>query len=668
MARRAPLPYWPGLDGLRGLAVLAVLLFHGGVSWVQGGFLGVSLFFTISGFLITSLLLSEHRANGDIRLSSFWARRARRLLPASLVALVLATLTIGIVLPVADRSAAAIDVRAALANIANWRFIWADQPYLESGKVPSPVQHYWSLSIEEQFYLVFPLAAAMVLRWRVRGIAVLLGLVTLWSVARQVSIADPVRIYYGTDTRAAEVAVGGLLACLFAAGRRRPASDASRAVVGDGLGAVALLVTAALWWGVAQDDAFLYDGGLLAVALVSGVLVYGAIEGRRVAGWLAVAPLRELGKMSYGVYLFHFPLFLLLTEERIGISGPALLAVRLAATLAVAAASYRWLELPIRRGGALPGRQAVTALALGVAAVLLVTIPVRDRADDAVAASPAGTQGITVRPATDVPTAGEARVPRLVVVGDSTAGTFGEGLQSWGLESERAEVTVVSSVGCAPLLGERFRVRDGYEFEPEGCEDLLPTAVELAGATDADAIVVLLGSSQLADWRYDGEDDWRGIDEPEIAEAYRAALAEDLDTLAAAGLPILWADVPTPDWDVDAFGEQLGTPLPGSGRVTLNDRARAERLNDLDAEVVAAHPLAVVWSLRALVERPDGTVAPSLRPDGLHVAPEEVPGLAEAGLFTVLEQAYAEVLERRPPGLAAPAATAWTAPAVSRSG
>jgi peptidoglycan/LPS O-acetylase OafA/YrhL len=636
------------------MAVLAVLLFHGDVSWARGGFLGVSLFFTLSGFLITSLLLTEHGANGTVRLKAFWVRRARRLLPASLAALVLATVTIGIVIPVAQRSAAVTDVRAALLNVANWRFIFADQPYLETGQVPSPVTHYWSLSIEEQFYLFYPLLAFVALRWRMRGLAAVLGIMTVGSLVFQLRLDDPVRIYYGTHTRAAELAVGGLLACALV--WRRSRGLRTRTIVADGMGAVALLVTILFWWSVPQDAGALYEGGLLAAALVWAVLIYAAVEGAGLARVVAAAPLRGLGLISYGVYLFHFPLYLLLTEDRIGVSGLPLLAVRLAATLAVALASYHLLELPIRRGGALPGRRAAIAALAGASVVLLVTVPVLQRAEDVVAAAPGAGSGITVLPAEAVPAEG---IPRLVVVGDSTAGTFGEGLQTWGRESGRAEVAVVSNVGCAALLGERFRVRDGYEFVPEGCDQLLSTAADQARQLDADAIVVLLGSAQLADWQFEDRSGWHSVEEAEISADYRRALAEVLDQLESTGLPLLWADIPTPDWDVEAFADQLGTPLPGSGRVTLNDPDRAAAVNRLDAEIIAASSLGEIWSLRSVLDEAQAATADELRFDGLHIAPEHIPALVDAGLIDALQRAYESVVDRGPPGVSAPAALAW---------
>jgi hypothetical protein len=248
----------------------------------------------------------------------------------------------------------------------------------------------------------------------------------------------------------------------------------------------------------------------------------------------------------------------------------------------------------------------------------------------------------------------------VVLVGDSTARALGVGLQPWGAETGRLEVTVVTGSGCATLAGEHFKVREGYVVEPEGCNGIFSTAVATAREIEADAFVVMIGSSQLAEWEYADRSGWHTLDEPDVTLGYREALGSVMQALAAPGIPILWADVPTPAWDVDQFGEQLGTVFPGSGPVTLNDPGRAVLLNQLDAVVVRGHPMAIVWPYKSLLEGADGSVPSSVRPDGLHIAKEQVAPLAEGGLVDALERAYDEVVARRPSGLAARSATMWT--------
>jgi peptidoglycan/LPS O-acetylase OafA/YrhL len=655
-------PYWPGLDGLRGLAVAAVLLFHGGVSWAQGGFLGVSLFFTLSGFLITSIVVRERSATGAVSLTGFWARRARRLLPASVLALLLAIVAVRAAVPFAQRTEALGDVRAAALNLANWRFIWRGAVYADVTRLPSPVQHYWSLAIEEQFYLVFPVVAMVALRWRRRGLAAVLGAVVVLSTWRQLSIDDTARVYFGTDTRAAELAIGGLLAL----GRTRISDLAAGSWrrLPDAVGLVALVATAILWSSLSDTAPGLYAGGFTGIALVSTALVFAAVEGQVVPRLLAVRPLVWLGVISYGVYLYHFPLYLIMTEATTGLSRWPLLAVQVGLTFVIAAVSYRIVEQPIRRGRRLRGQRATLALATSMALVLVAafgyTSRLENRLDgDLIAAA---SVEVLVAPAS---ASGDSieRAPHLLVVGDSTAAGIGRALTDWAADTGRLRVTTVTSAGCAAYSGTRMRVREGYEFSPKGCDDLFTTAARTAVEQQADAIVVWIGSSQLADWTYEGRDGWFGINDPEVRRGYERALARTLTELAAAGVPVLWADLPVPQWDLEEFGKRLGGPLPGSGAVTLNDPARAAVVSEINAATVPGNPMVVLWPWRAHLESPDGTISRAVRPDGLHVDEARVGEFAEAWLFDVLDQSYDEVVARRPPGLRAPADHTWAADA-----
>src|SRR5262245_51483447 len=228
----------PALDGLRALAVAAVLLFHSQFSWARGGFLGVSAFFTLSGFLITSLLLHDRLGSTRGHLRSFWARRARRLLPAAIVTLFGVTMFAATVATTDQLRVLRGDVFAALGYVANWRFYLSGQSYGELFRAPSPVLHFWSLAIEEQFYVVFPLVVAGTL-WLVRrrselrrrqvlGALLIVGIAASVIASRVLYAHDgSTRAYYGTDTRAAELLVGALLAVIVA-GRITPGRAVSR--------------------------------------------------------------------------------------------------------------------------------------------------------------------------------------------------------------------------------------------------------------------------------------------------------------------------------------------------------------------------------------------------------------------------------------------------------
>jgi peptidoglycan/LPS O-acetylase OafA/YrhL len=439
--------YVPALDGIRAFAVASVVLFHAGVAGLGGGFLGVDTFFVLSGFLITSLLLAERMRDGRIKLTTFWVRRARRLLPA-LLAMLFATVVAGHFL--LDSDALGLlrgDAAAALGYVANWRMIFRGTGYVAATAAPSPLQHTWSLGIEEQFYLLWPLLIAGLLAWRVarRTRWVLLACCAAGAVASMLLGAhfyDPdsiSRAYYGTDTRAQALLVGAGLAAILAPTVNAPAGRHRKASRHVALGLLGLIGAATtLWlWHVASDDArWLYEGGLTVAALATATVIAVVVVDPRspVTRFLAAAPLVGLGRISYGVYLWHWPLFSYVTSDVTGLSRWPLLAVRLLGTLIVAILSYHLIEQPIRRGALvrlLPQRLpiAVTAGAftLVLVAIELATAPPQAR--PAVAA-PVIVTTTAPKPSAPVERPHRAmgvtgREPRVTFFGDSVAWTIG---------------------------------------------------------------------------------------------------------------------------------------------------------------------------------------------------------------------------------------------------
>ena len=354
------------LDGVRGLAVLAVVVYHLDPDVLPGGFLGVSLFFTLSGFLITNLLVAEWRATGTIDLGSFWSRRFRRLLPASLagIALVIVLSPAWTANQLADLPG---DVAGALGYVANWRFITGGDRYGAGFEAPSPLLHYWSLAIEEQFYLLVGALTAVLAAGRsLRRWLIVFGALGVASIVATILLYDPLqtdRIYFGSLTRTAELVAGVLLALAIGTEVPPRLRAGARVVGGVGLaGAGAAFVLVDL-----TTDA-LYRGGFWLMALASVVIIAGAlVDGplRRALSW---RPLTTLGLVSYGIYVYHWPLFLWLDPARTGLDGWALAGLRLAATAAVTMASFVWLERPIREA-----RFAGRPLAgLGLAATAMV--------------------------------------------------------------------------------------------------------------------------------------------------------------------------------------------------------------------------------------------------------------------------------------------------------
>ncbi|HEU4676917.1 MAG TPA: acyltransferase family protein [Motilibacteraceae bacterium] len=378
-----------GLDGLRALAVTAVLVYHADPDWLPGGFLGVDVFFVVSGFLITTLLLGEHARAGRVDLPAFWLRRARRLLPAlwALLLVTTAALLVGWPQEVARVRA---DVLASLGYVTNWELLARHQSYFDAAGRPSVVQHLWSLAVEEQFYLLWPplLVALLTVgrpgpRAALRRVALAAAAGAAASTVLMAVLAaradvpygsDGSREYFGTDTHAMGLMAGAVLAALRCArwprlprglgGTVGRALGRAAGRVADGLGALALLALGLVAWRVGEVSPGLYrHGGFLAVSLLAAVVVAAAVRtGGRLGPLLDRQPLRWLGERSYGLYLWHWPVFVLTRPELDLPWGPwPTLALRLAVTLALTEACHRWVERPVRSGALDPWLRSVAA-------------------------------------------------------------------------------------------------------------------------------------------------------------------------------------------------------------------------------------------------------------------------------------------------------------------
>lgn len=353
--------YIPALDGLRALAVLAVIAYHMNMPWAVGGLLGVTVFFVLSGYLITSLLLIEFDGTGKIDLPQFWMRRIRRLVPA----IVLVIVGCAVLFTVFDHTLLTKmrpDVLPSLFFYNNWWQIFHDTSYFEALGSPSPLNHFWSLAIEEQFYLIWPVVLffslkAGVGKKTVRNVTLIVALLSALEMALLYDPSiDPSRVYYGTDTRAFSLLIGAWLAFVWPSHLLGAKSGVNltkqERSVFDGIGIVALVALLVLIVFADGFSPFLYRGGILLAslltAIVIAVLVHPASILSRIAG---TAPLVWIGKRSYGIYLWHYPLLLLMNP--INFTGETpwwLYLVQLAVIFAFAAFSYRFVENPIRHG------------------------------------------------------------------------------------------------------------------------------------------------------------------------------------------------------------------------------------------------------------------------------------------------------------------------------
>jgi peptidoglycan/LPS O-acetylase OafA/YrhL/lysophospholipase L1-like esterase len=348
--------YMPGLDGLRAVAVLAVIAYHLDLGWAPGGLLGVGVFFTLSGYLITDLLLGQRDAFGHIRLGDFWLRRARRLLPALflMLAIVVAWVTL---FDRSQLSALRGDVAAAALYVSNWWNIIRDTSYFARFGPPPPLDHLWSLAIEEQFYLIWPWLLLLGLRYA-RGRYQMAGLTLAAAAVSAIVMAllyqpgvDPTRVYEGTDTRAFGLLLGAALAMVWPSRQLREDLSLGRRQLLNGAGVVGLVIIALLIWQTNEYSPFLYRGGIVLLS-VATVLVVAALA--HPASWLGpalgLAPLRWLGVRSYGIYLWHWPIIVLTTPTLQKGVNLTLQILQVVATIVVAALSWRFVEEPIRRG------------------------------------------------------------------------------------------------------------------------------------------------------------------------------------------------------------------------------------------------------------------------------------------------------------------------------
>lgn len=582
------LGYVPALDGIRAIAVLAVMLFHFGQGWLPGGYIGVDVFFVLSGFLITTLLVQNVPDRFSARI--FWVRRARRLLPALALMLVVVfayTLTT----PALEQSTIRGQGVATIFYVNNWWLLSSGSEYFAALQEPSPLLHTWTLSVEEQWYVVLPLLLLALIglrRFAWRPLLWLLGLGAGLSLAWTVLLAfngvSDNRLYLGTDTRAQQLLLGGLLAVLgarsVATGRARTSFVPAAGLLGV-LGLVGIGAMFATWsegqWVVAQ---------LPVAAALSAMLIIGAATpDTAVSRWLSAEPLRRVGLISYGLYLWHWPITVIIGDDDTNAATP----VRFLLTFAVAIASYALLEKPIRRGAVNFRWFFVAPLVLLVLA--LVCTPK--------ASLVAFTRGLPEQAAPAYSGSGT----KVFVVGDSVSGSLWQPLMA----APRQDVAVTGSLllGC-PLFDLRFIANDKVVEAPPGVDC---SGWEAQWRKDAQRLApevgLFVGSSS---WQFDVLDN-AGQRRSFGSEEYRNEIIRALDD----ALPDLGSRA-------TVITTVPCTALPSNPiNDAKNDRRRTEILNGILRDYAGSRGYQVV-DLSTATCGPDNG---KFYFDGLHFEPEE---------------------------------------------
>jgi peptidoglycan/LPS O-acetylase OafA/YrhL len=643
------------LDGMRGVAVLLVLLFHFKIGPFRGGFVGVTVFFTLSGFLICSRTLTEVGRSGGFAVKDFFERRIRRLAPAAILCILVVVIATHLIGTREQRASIGGDAIGALANVANWRFLVDGTSYTDLFAAPSPLNHFWSLAIEEQFYLFFPVAVWLLLklprRVRAMGVALLASLALEWSAHAASSAGTYNRFYYGSDARMSELLIGVIAALALSYWRiplHRPAGAQRFTVTLLGAAALATIVIGAMTY---RNGAPSYQhGGGVIIALATAVLIIGGLEGSNgVARLLSARWLVWVGKVSYGAYLYHWPIFALSGKHWGPLHGLSLGLAQLALSLLLAGLSFRFLESPIQRRRFAPVRPVLMRnwlRALAGVAVLAIALslvnPVKGAPKFSQTASQSGSQtgtgtsGATVpglnvpaaaatKPGTAVaPTNAAVRPLRVLVTGDSTARVMANALVRYQNAHPKAlQVLDLSLPGCPITPTDLIRNYQGEAGQNVSlCAGWQTTFASRIKAFKPDVSAVFLSVMEQTDQRR-MSGDWDNLLDPTYRAYQEAAFIKFADLLGSTGAPVFWADAPYVKFQID---------LPW-----LSDSAtRTDMLNQMYRDIAAKDSKITLASYAVKLNKPGHVVDTSVRPDGIHMTDAYASKVADTWLLPSL--------------------------------
>jgi peptidoglycan/LPS O-acetylase OafA/YrhL len=642
------------LDGLRAVSLLILMGYHFGVGWLQGGFFGLDIFYVLSGYLITGLLLGEYRRRGGVKLSAFWLRRARRLLPALVIVLVVVALMVRFAEPQGLFPDFRISALSALFYFSNWWQIVASSNYFTTVGPVYPLAHTWSLAVEEQFYLVWPLVVVAVMhlsRTFVRGIKVLLILSAVGAAASAFEMAhlygpsaNLTRLYFGTDTHAQSILIGAVLACSMTLiemrrGTSGMAPAAASPVLRWFLTALAVAGFAGmltLTYTLVGTSSFDYRGGFALSGLSAAAMIIGAVcvRGGPIARLLSWRPLVWMGTVSYGAYLWHYPVFVFLDFDRTGLFGLPLLAVRFALTFVLAALSYYLVERPVMMGTfwrtlkAIPPYVAMTAVTVVVVLVATLAPGVEVPADATTShAIKAEEQAIQVNNFD-----GAGNRVRVLIVGDSLSLTVAVGLARYA-QDYGVDLGGRSHTGCGVAVALPVNVHGVVGTPFPGCPMWPTWWTQDVKQLHPQVVGLVIGWWETADRMYQGR--WQHLGDPAFDAYETAQLEKAVTILSSQGARVALFAAPYFHSGDQPNGEPWDQDAP----------ERVDRLNQIMASVARRHPGVVsVIPLHKYLD-PHGTFTWSIdgnvvrQPDGIHttlatgtyLAPLVLPKLAELG-------------------------------------
>lgn len=513
------------LDGLRGLAVIAVMAYHVVPDPFTGGWLGVDVFFVLSGFLICSMLLREHARSRTIDYKRFLVRRARRLLPGLALVLTAVLLAAMIWESAGRRVSVAIDVVSSAFQVSNWRLILADESYFTKVGVPSPIRHTWSLGVQEQFYLLFPLLLLFVMSraksWRT--VYFVFGSIAAMSLARALSLyepgTDPSRVYFGTDTRLSELLIGAIgamfifrrtqIAQRYVTPGPRMWSRQTETLLGWlGLGSLALIV----YWMFSVDEfsPWLFQGGLILISFITLIIIVAATSPvpNIMTKLLANKPLMKAGDMSYSLYIWHWPIIVYLTPALPGSSMLTRQIMAVVLTIGVSWASFHLVENRIHKHGLSglswrnpqrgPRLAAATLPAIAALALVLAVTPGSSSGKNLVLKLPADAlYGLEVE---DLPDGLKRK--HAVLIGASTA----DGIITRGDVDATPDIYLRSSakIGCAPFTSSQLQGEDLLVEGPE-CDEFREEWPQVISEMRDPTVILFLMTQLLNDFEVDGK-------------------------------------------------------------------------------------------------------------------------------------------------------------------